>query len=174
MRDRRSREVGGSMKRAWTFATPLLLALGACEDGFLVIRTGVFASGSGFCTAMINDANWNCSQSSSQVSGGIIVIFGTGRDPFGRQVDMRLTMHTTVGTAAQQIGVDDIVGAEVTVYDYGVAETWTADGSTGTGTLTLTSINADEVEGNFDFVATGTSSSNAYRISRGSFRAPLR
>jgi hypothetical protein len=27
-----------------------------CEDGFLVIRTGVFA-GSGFCSAMINDAN---------------------------------------------------------------------------------------------------------------------
>ena len=160
------------MKRGWTLATVMLLVLGACEDGFLVIRTGVFAGGSGFCTAMINDANWNCSQSSGQVSGGIIIIFGTGRDPLGRQVDMRLTMHATVGSATQQVGADDIVGAEVTVYDYGESETWTAGGAQGTGTLALTSISADQVEGNFDFVAMGAAGS--YRIIRGSFRAPLR
>jgi hypothetical protein len=165
------------MKRPWKLGTALLLALCACEDGFLVIRTGVFA-GSGFCSAMINDANWNCSQSSGQISGGgIIIIFGTGRDPFGRQVDLSLTMHSTVGSAAQRIGADDVVSAEVVMYDYGQPSTWSAGGSRGSGTFRLTSLTAESAAGTFEFAAPSTTQSMAattYRITSGTFNVQLR
>jgi hypothetical protein len=167
------------MKRASKLGTALLfLALCACEDGFLVIRTGVFAGSSGFCSAMINDANWNCSQSSGQVSGGgIIIIFGTGRDPFGRQVDLSLTMHSTVGSAVQRIGADDIVSAEVVMYDYGQTRTWSAGGSQGSGAFRLTSLTAESAAGTFEFAAPPAGQSLAmttYRITSGTFNVQLR
>lgn len=166
------------MKRAWKLGTVLLLALCACEDGFLVIRTGVFA-GSGFCSAMINDSNWNCSQSSGQISGGggIIIIFGTGHDPLGRQVDLSLTMHSTVGSATQRIGSDDVVSAEVVMYDYGQTRTWSAGASQGNGTFRLTSLTAGSAEGTFEFSAPPAGQSmgmTTYRITSGTFNVQLR
>ena len=166
------------MKWASKLGTVVLLALCACEDGFLVIRTGVFAGGSGFCSAMINDASWNCSHSSGNVSGGggIIIIFGTGRDPLGRQVDLTLTMHSTVGSAAQRIGADDIVSAVVVLYDAGQTFAWSAGSTRGSGTLALTSISADHVEGTFEFDAPRNSSFTqpaTYRIVRGTFNVSL-
>jgi hypothetical protein len=165
------------MKWASKVATVLLPALFACEDGFLVIRTGVFAgSGRGFVNATLNDDSWSSSQASaSSVGGGIIIIFGTSRDHFGRDVELRLVMRTTVGSAAQVIGDDNIVSASVEIRD-GAAQFWTARTGRGSGTLTFTSISADQVEGTFEFVAHANdsfASPATYRIARGTFNVPI-
>ena len=171
-KERRNRSAG--LKR---IATALLLFLCACEDGFLVIRTGVFAGGgpvNGYFTASINNYGWNSSESSGHYSGGIIIIIAWGYDQYDRRVDMRLAMRSTVGSAAQVIGSDDLVSAEITLHESGQLRTWTAGSGRGSGSFRLTALSADNAEGTFDFVATGTSTSTGpYRISRGSFRVNI-
>jgi hypothetical protein len=58
-------------------------------------------------------------------------------------------MHSTVGSAAQRIGADDVVSAEVVMYDYGQPSTWSASGSRGSGTFRLTSLTAESAAGTF-------------------------
>jgi hypothetical protein len=166
----------GLMKWTANLGTVLLPALLACEDGFLVIRTGVFASG-GFVTCVANGADWNATSAHGSLGHGIVIIFGTGWDQFHRQIDIQLSLRTTVGSSAQVIGGDDVLSAEVMVYDYGQTRTWSAGSTQGSGIFKLTSLSAESVSGTFEFAAPATGQSMVpatYRIARGTFSVPLR
>ena len=149
----------------------LLPALFACEDGFLVIKTGVFAGNPGFLTADINSDPWSSTRASATRHGGIIIIIGTGVDPFERETEIRLVMRTTVGSAPQVIGADSDVSAGVVLRD-GSSQYWTASSSQGSGMLTITFMSATHFEGTFEFDAPRNSSLTqplTYRIVRGTF-----
>lgn len=163
------------MKWASKAGMLLLPALFACEDGFLVIKTGVFAGTPGFLTANINSDPWSSTHASATRQGGIIIIIGTGVDPFNRETEIRLVMRTTVGSAPQVIGGDSEVSAGVVLRD-GSSQFWTASNSQGSGTLTLTSVSATHFEGTFEFDAPRNSSyalPETYRIIRGTFNVSI-
>ena len=159
------------MKWASKAGLLLLPALCACEDGFLVIKTGVFAGNPGFVSATINSDPWSSTRASATRHGGIIIIIGTGVDQFDRETEIRLVMRTTVGLAPQVIGADRDVSAGVVLRD-GSSQFWTASNSQGSGTITLTSITSRHFEGTFEFDAPRNSSltlPETYRIIRGAF-----
>ncbi len=164
------------MKWASKTGAIALLALSGC-DGILVIRTGVFADGAFFVNCVANDTDWNSTSAHGTLGHGIVIIFGTGWDQFHRQIDIQLSLRTTVGSAAQVIGGDDVLSAEVMVYDYGQTRTWSAGSAQGSGIFKLTSLSAESVSGTFEFAAPATGQSMVpatYRIARGTFSVPLR
>lgn len=163
------------MKWASKAGMVLLPVLFACEDGFLAIRTGVFASAPGFLTATVNDDPWSSSRASVTRHGGILIITGTGVDQFDRETEIRLVMRTTVGSTPQVIGPASEVSAGVVLRD-GTSLFWTASSSQGSGTLTLTSASAQHFEGTFEIDAPRNSSfarPETYRIVRGTFNVSI-
>ena len=159
------------MKWASKVGVFLLPALFGCEDGFLAIRTGVFAGNPGFVTATINSDPWSSTRASATRHGGIIIIIGTGVDQFDRETEIRLVMRATVGSEPQVIGAGNDVSAGVVLRD-GTSQFWTASSSQGSGTLTLTSVSARHFEGTFEFDAPRNSAftqPETYRIIRGTF-----
>lgn len=161
----------------WASRVALALLLTAC-DGILVIKTGVFAggSGNGIIIAYINDVNWNASSVNARVDNGYVFVRGTSWDQFDHPTEIRLTLRTTVGSSAQLIARGNDISAEIVRSDLGPAEVWTAGTTQGSGTLRLTTISAEHVEGTFEFVAqrvSATSSPSAYRIARGTFNVPI-
>lgn len=161
----------------WASRAALALLLTAC-DGILVIKTGVFAggSGNGFIIMVINDVDWNTSSAGARLDQGYVMVTGTSWDQFDHPTEIRLTLRTTVGSAAQVIGPGSDISAEIVRSDFGPSEMWTAGSTQGSGTLRLTTISAEHVEGTFEFVAprvTYTSSPSAYRIARGTFNVPI-
>ena len=161
----------------WTSRAALALLLTAC-DGILVIKTGVFAggSGNGIIIAYINDVNWNASSVNARVDNGYVFVRGTSWDQFDQPTEIRLTLRATVGSADQVIARGNDISAEIVRSDLGPAEVWTAGTTQGSGTLRLTTISAEHVEGTFEFVAqrvSSTSSPSAYRIARGTFNVPI-
>ena len=161
----------------WASRLALALVLTAC-DGILVIKTGVFAggSGNGIIIAWINDVDWNASVVSARIDNGYVFVRGTSWDQFDQPTEIRLTLRTTVGSSAQVIARGNDISAEIVRSDLGPAEVWTAGTTQGTGTLRLTTISAEHVEGTFEFVAPRVSTASspaAYRIARGTFNVPI-
>jgi hypothetical protein len=159
------------MKWASKAGVLLLPAMLACEDGFLVIKTGVFAGNPGFLSATINTDPWTSTRATATHHGGIIIIVGTGTDHLNRLTEIRLVMRTTLGLGPQVIGTGSDASAGV-VLRVVTSQFWTASSSQGSGTITLTAMSAEHFEGTFEFDAPRNSSftfPETYRVVSGTF-----
>ena len=127
----------------------------------------------GFIGATLNDESFSTFGTVATLGDGFVVIKGVSSITPERQVEIRLRLRPTPGTT-QIIGAGYDATAIVIVRSEAV-ESWTADGTRGTGTITLTSLTPESVAGTFEFTANAIRSSQvptAYRAVRGTFTVP--
>jgi hypothetical protein len=103
----------------------------------------------GTLSASVDDSTWIASHVAVHHGGGLLRINATG---FGLSDEdrqfVRLTLETTVGASPQTIGPGSRRSANL-VRDFVAG--WLAEGSAGSGTITLTSLTADRALGTFSF-----------------------
>ena len=128
----------------------------------------------GYLSAIVNDDSFNSWRADARRDGGYIKVHGYTFDLHDRQVDIRLTLRATVG-AEQQIGEESTIAATVSIW-YGRSEGWIADGTVGSGTMTLTTLTPEGATGTFEFTAHAVDPSYVpamYRVVRGTFNIPF-
>jgi len=122
----------------------------------------------------VNDDSFNAWHADVSREGDYIKVHGYTFDQQDRQVDIRLTMLATVGVE-QQIDEGSTITAAVSIW-YGRGEGWIADGTVGSGTMTLTMLTPEGAAGRFEFTAHAVDPSSVpamYRVVRGTFNIPF-
>ena len=149
----------------------VLLACLACADD--AVQPVDANARVGFIGATLNDESFSTFGTVATLGDGFVVIKGVALTGPGRQVELRLRLQPTAGTP-QLIGAGYAATAIVIVRSETV-DSWTADGTRGDGTITLTSLTAESLAGTFEFTADAiqpTQVPAAYRAVRGTFSVP--
>lgn len=154
-------------------ASAALLALLACSDDVTqpVDATPDIA---GFIGATLNEEGWSAFGTVVRLDDGYVLIKGVSFVSPQRQIQIVLRLRPTPG-APQLIGTGYETTASVVVRSETV-DAWTADGTRGSGTITLTSLTATGAAGKFDFIADAiraTQQPATYRAVRGTFSVPF-
>jgi hypothetical protein len=140
-----------------------LVALGGCGSS-----TQPSGPGNGSLTAKLDGSNWNATTIVATYPSGILAIAGT--DNQGQTIGFAVGPTTATGTFP--VAITSGVNASLTVASGSSAQSWNAVQTSGSGSVTLTTITATHAVGTFQFTVVpvpGTGATGSRSITQGSF-----
>ena len=132
------------MRRRLAMTMSVLLVSTACGGSSNSASTGPNNTSTRVMSARVDGAAWNTTIAGGSATNGLVILAGSD----GAQT-IAISFAASVGT--QTISPGTVVSGSLTVG----ALMWKAGPSTGTGSVTVTTVTANHVVGTFSFTAQG-------------------